>query len=256
MAALNLLVRGVGIRYRSHSTDERKGMRRTMEADRYREIAEAALQLLVTRCPRLASTCYWAGTASIALEELHHRQSFDLDFHTRKALYNVRPILAEVLAAFPGAFEVVRAPDEFGSGFQGVLTLPDGERTTVEVLSNYEDVPDRDLVKATTVTAVKRVSLSRYLADKVQCLVERAEAKDLVDIMAVLQHRPDMEKDARRRLAEQDAVLLVERLLAWTDEAIREDLAAYDDVAPEVAVAARDLLLHWVKTAAAEGGDT
>jgi hypothetical protein len=167
----------------------------------------------------------------------------------------VRPILAEIQAAFPGAFEVVQAPDEFGSGFQGVLTLPDGERITIEVLSNYEDVPDRDLVAASTVTAVKRVSLARYLADKIQCLVERVEAKDLVDIMAILQQRPGMEKEARRLLVEQDAVLLVERLLAWTDQAIRDDLAAYDDVAPEVALASRDLLLQWVKSAATEGGE-
>jgi hypothetical protein len=226
-----------------------------MKPDRYGEIARTALHLLAKRCPRLASTCYWAGTASIAIEELHHRQSFDLDFHTRKALYNVRPILAEIQAAFPGAFEVVQAPDEFGSGFQGVLTLPDGERITIEVLSNYEDVPDRDLVAASTVTAVKRVSLARYLADKIQCLVERVEAKDLVDIMAILQQRPGMEKEARRLLVEQDAVLLVERLLAWTDQAIRDDLAAYDDVAPEVALASRDLLLQWVKSAATEGGE-
>lgn len=226
-----------------------------MDLERYSEIVQTALQLLGKRCPRLASTCYWAGTASIAMEELHHRHSFDLDFHTRKALYNVRPILAELQAAFPGAFEIVQAPDEFGSGFQGVLTLPDGKRVTIEVLSNYEDVSERDLVTAKTATTMKRVSLSRYLADKIQCLVERAEAKDLVDIMAILQQKPDMAKEARRLLAEQDAVLLVERLLAWTDEAIRNDLEAYDDVAPEVALAARDLLLQWVKSAATENGE-
>lgn len=212
------------------------------------------MRLICERCPRLVKACYWAGTASIAIEELHHRKSFDLDFHTRKALFDVRPIMAEVQAAFPGAFEVVQAPDEFGSGFQGVLILPGGERLTVEVLSNYEDVPDKDLVLAGAAGALKRVSISRYLADKIQCLVERAEAKDLVDIMAILRRKPGMEKEARRLLSEQDAVLLVERLLAWTDEAIKEDLAAYDDVDPKDASAARDVLLKWVKMEAEGGG--
>jgi len=46
------------------------------------QIAQDALRLLVNRCPRLSGTCYWAGTSSIAIEELEHRESFDLDFHT------------------------------------------------------------------------------------------------------------------------------------------------------------------------------
>jgi len=71
-----------------------------MDPDRQTEIARNAVRLLAVRCPRLTRLCYWAGTASIAIEELHHRQSFDLDFHTRKALENARPILAEMRAAF------------------------------------------------------------------------------------------------------------------------------------------------------------
>ena len=216
------------------------------------ETSRAALRLIGEHCPRLAKTCYWAGTAAIAIEVLHHRQSFDLDFHTRKSLYDVRPILAEIRAAFPGSFKVVQAPDEFGSGFQGVLALPSGERITVEVLSNYEDVPDTDLVDATTSSCMKRVSLPRYLADKVQCVAERVEARDLVDILFVLRRNPEMESMARRLLAAQDAVLLVERLLAWTDAEIEQDLLAYDDVAASDAVEARDLLLRWIKEDASQ----
>ena len=223
-----------------------------MDADQQMEVSRVALRLLGERCPRLAKTCYWAGTAAIAIEELHHRQSFDLDFHTREALYNVRPILAEIRAAFQGAFEIVQAPDEFGSGFQGVLTLPSGERITVEVLSNYEDVPDSDLVDAETSRCMKRVSLSRYLADKVQCVAERTEARDLVDILFVLRKNPTMEVLARRLLSEQDAVLLVERLLGWTDAAIQEDLLAYDDVSAVDALEARDLLLKWIRAGTSE----
>jgi hypothetical protein len=202
------------------------------DSDRQSDAQRLALRLLGERCPRLKSLCYWAGSAALAIEELHHRQSFDLDFHTREALRNVRPILAEIQHAFPGAFEVLQAPDEFGSGFRGVLGLPGGERITVEVLSNYEDVPADDLVPSRTAPGIQRVSLSRYLADKIQCVVERAEARDLVDILAVLRRHPEMEQQARRLLMEQDAVLVTERLLAWTDEQIAEDLAAYDDVAP------------------------
>jgi hypothetical protein len=43
----------------------------------------------------MLKACYWAGASAVSLEETHHRQSFDLDFHTRKALFDVRPLLAE-----------------------------------------------------------------------------------------------------------------------------------------------------------------
>jgi len=146
----------------------------------------------------------------------------------------------------------VQAPDEFGSSFQGVLTLPNGERITIEVLSNYEDVPASDLVDSTTSHGIKRVSLARYLADKIQCVVKRVEARDLVDIMFVLHVNPSMEELAHRLLADQDTLLLVERLLAWSDADIEKDLRAYDDVSPTDAQEARDLLLEWIKTDVAE----
>lgn len=207
-----------------------------------------AMRLLYRRCPRLSRMCYWAGSAAIAIEELHHRLSFDLDFHTRQALGDVRPILAEIRKAFAEDFEMLQSPDEFGSGFCGVLTLPDGARIVVEVLSNYEDVQDDELVESTTCPGIRRVSLARYLADKIQCVAERAEARDLADIFAVLQHRPEMEVQARRLLQDQDALILAERLLMWTDERITTDLAAYEDVAPEDARRCRNMLLNWLNT--------
>lgn len=178
------------IDYEDNSTEKGKPL----------EAQHLALKLLSERCPRLTHLCYWAGSAAIALEELHHRLSFDLDFHTQKALLNVRPIMSEIMHAFPGAFEILQSPDEFGSGFCGILRLPDGQQVTVEVLSNYEDVRDEDLVPSTTVSSLRRVSLSRYLADKIQCVAERAEARDLVDILAVLQKHPEMGQLARRHL--------------------------------------------------------
>jgi len=211
-----------------------------------------ALRLLGERCPRLTKLCYWAGSAALAIEELHHRLSFDLDFHTRDAMRDVRPILAEIRHAFPGAFEVVQSPDEFGSGFSGILTLPSGERITVEVLSNYDDVPDTDLVASKTIPAFRRVTLQRYLADKIQCVAERAEARDLVDILAVLTQHPEMEPIARRYLQEQDVLLITERLLGWSDERIADDLAAYNDVSQDDARQCRDMLLDWIKTATRE----
>jgi len=60
-------------------------MQEAMDGERQVEVSRAALSRLGERCPRLAKTCYWAETAAIAIEELHHRQSFDLDFHTRNA---------------------------------------------------------------------------------------------------------------------------------------------------------------------------
>lgn len=218
-----------------------------MKEDDLSRLARDALRLLAERCPRLSTLCYWAGTSSVAIEELHHRQSFDLDFHTRKALQNTTSILAEVQNAFPGDFEVTQAPDEFGSGFQGVLTLPEGRKITVEVLANYQDVQPEELVDCRTAPAFKRIGLTRYLEDKIQCVAERTEARDLVDIRAVLRHMPSLEERARETLNEQDALLIAERLLGWSDEQIAEDLEGYEDVNPTDARESRDLLLRWLR---------
>jgi hypothetical protein len=215
------------------------------EADLIRD----ALRLLVERCPRIATTCYWAGTSAIALEELRHRSSLDIDLHTKRALMDVRPILVELQRAFPGDFALIEDPDDSGSGFRGVLGLPGGRSISIEVLSNYEDVPAPHLVDSSTVPQLKRVSLARYLADKVQCVVERVEARDLVDIGAVLQKHPELTEAAKRLVFEQDDLLLSERLLAWTRREIEEDLRAYPDAEPEEARRTRDLLLSWIRAA-------
>lgn len=206
-----------------------------------------ALLLLAQRCPRLIRQCYWAGTSSIAVEELHHRESFDLDFHTRAAHEKTTPLLMELQAAFPGAFTVLQSPDEYGSGFQGLLSLPSGEEITIEVLSNYETVSDLDLEDARTAPGIKRVTLTRYLEDKIQCVAERSEARDLVEIMAVLKHAPALESMARQALSDQDALLVTERLTGWTDDAIEADLAAYRGVDSRAAKQCRDMLLAWLK---------
>jgi len=217
------------------------------------EALQRALRLLAERCRRLAGMCYWAGTSSIAIEELGHRESFDLDFHTREALVDVNPILAELELEFGEAFSVLEAPDEYGSGFSGVLLLPDGSQITIEVLANFENVPEEDLVEAKTTPAIQRVSLRRYLVDKIQCVAERAEARDLIDIAAVLRQHPELEPVARQALEAQDALLVTERLLAWTDAAIASDLEAYPEVNPKEAGAARDRLLTWLKAQSRPG---
>lgn len=212
------------------------------------QLVREALCLVVDRCPRLSETCYWAGTSSIAIEELDHRESFDLDFHTRRALVDVNPILTEIQQAFGDSFSLVQPPDSYGSGFSGVLSLAEGEEITIEVLSNFEDATGHDLVEAETTPKIHRISLMRYLQDKIQCVAERAEARDLIDIAAVLEQRPDFEAAARRGLAEQDALLITERLQAWTDELIEQDLEAYPEVDPKDAGRIRDLLLSWLKS--------
>ena len=218
-----------------------------MDPDKQNQILETAVRLLSERCLRLVRRCYWAGTSSISLEELHHRQSFDLDFHTSRALEDVRPILTEMQRVFPQAFEMIDVPDEFGSGFRGVLALPGGDRITVEVLSNYEDVPETDLVTSSIAPKFRRISVGRYLADKIQCVAERVEARDLFDVISVLKKYPEAAGTAKRLLADQDELLLAERLLAWSDEAISEDLRAYEDVPAQESMEARDLLLDWLK---------
>lgn len=159
-----------------------------------------ALRLIVKKCPRLASACYWAGTSCISLEELHHRRSFDLDFHTREALRDVRPFAAELSRAFGAGFELTAAPDEHGSAFRGIITLPDGKRLTVEVLSNYQDVPASSVTEASSAPGLRRITLERYIEDKVQCLVERAEARDLVDLAAYGDIDPRTAESVRERL--------------------------------------------------------
>lgn len=220
----------------------------TAKSEELRSIT-VALETLKDRCPRLRRACYWAGTSCIAAEELHHRGSFDLDFHTRRAMVDTRPLLAELQGAFGEGFELVQAPDEFGSGFRGILTLASGESIAVEVLSSFEETQPSELVKATLVPAFRRITLRRYVQDKVQCIVERAEARDLVDLRATLTLRPELEAFMRNAVARQDALLLTERLLTWDDAGIRRDLASYEDVDPLDACHMRDLLLSWLKEA-------
>ena len=219
--------------------------------DRHERNLRQALTMLVERCPILAETVYWAETSAVAMEELGHRQSLDLDFHTRSALMDVRPILARIRAAFGEDFELIQAPDEFGSGFRGVIRLPNSERVTIEFLSNYQDVSDDELVPSTLVASLRRVSLTKYLSDKVQCVAERREARDLVDVCAVLRRRLDLEGLARRLVAEQDFLLMAERLLSWTDAEILSDLKSYRDVSLADAQWTRDTFLRWLRTRSA-----
>lgn len=217
-----------------------------MDAERTELLKEAVVQI-AGRCPRLVAQCYWAGSSAIAIEELEHRESFDLDFHTQEALVDTRPLLAELERAFPDALEVVQPPDKFGSGFTGSLLLAGAAKVTLQVFAGFESVPDTDLVPAKTAPQLRRITLRRYLADKVQCVLERIEARDLVDIAAVMRRHPELGGVLRRALAAQDALLLAERLLGWTDEAIRNDLRAYADVDPGDALAMRDRLLELVR---------
>ena len=206
-----------------------------------------ALERIVGSCPRLAASCYWAGTSCIAIEELHHRRSFDLDFHTRRALQDVRPLATEIARVFGSEFRLTSAPDEHGSGFRGSIGSPGGQAVTVEVLSNFQDVPSMDLVPSGVVPGIRRITLRRYLADKVQCLVERTEARDLVDVAAAVDARPELAGAIRVAMAAQDGVILTERLQAWTDDGIARDLAAYEDVDPRRAMRMRDTLLGWIR---------
>lgn len=64
---------------------------------------------------------------------------------------------------------------------------------------------------------------------------------------AVVAPRPRMRYALQKFVSEQDALLLAERLLAWTEDAIREDLKAYPDVDPGAAVAMKDELLAMLK---------
>ena len=162
------------------------------------------------------------------------------EYHDSRLDLNQRSLLQ----SFIQHIEVIVVHHEYPD----VLLSHDLLETPVYVLPvHYEDVPDRDLVACATVQGLARVSLSRYLADKVQCVAERAEARDLVDIHAVLEQHPELADEAKAWLAQQDALLLVERLQAWTDAEIAADLRAYPDVDPADARQARDVILAWLR---------
>jgi hypothetical protein len=226
---------------------DRPGMQnRTRMRDDQALLLQRTLQELVVACPSLPKQCYWAGTSAIALEELRHRDSFDLDLHTVHALEDVRPLLTEIQQAFPSRFTLLETPNPYGSGFQGVILVEDGSQLTVQVMANFEDIPADQLVPSQLVPGIRRVGLAKYLRDKLTCLVERAESRDLVDVMAVVTHRESLKGLARRTLASLDEVLLVERLLSWSDDAIARDLKVYPELDPRTACQARDLLLEWL----------
>jgi hypothetical protein len=64
---------------------------------------------------------------------------------------------------------------------------------------------------------------------------------------SVLHQRPELIRSAREFLAQQDSLLLAERLLAWTDDEIAKDLRAYVGVSPADAIQARDMMLRWLR---------
>jgi hypothetical protein len=68
-----------------------------------------------------------------------------------------------------------------------------------------------------------------------------------VDLAAVLIARPELAALVKSAMAAQDAILLTERLQSWTDAAVADDLAAYDDADPRSATDVRDRLLDWLK---------
>ena len=207
---------------------------------------QSALAELVSLCPKTRNECYWAGTSAIALEELQHRDSFDLDLHTIHAQVDVRPLLSEIQIAFKDRLTLIEPPNPYGSGFQGSIKLAGGEELTLQLMANFEEVSSDQLVPSRLVPGIRRVGLPKYLRDKLTCLVERAEARDLVDILFVIQHSASLKSLARRALANLDEILLAERLLAWTEDALAADLKAYPDLDPEYASQARDLLLSWL----------
>ncbi|MBI5480138.1 MAG: nucleotidyl transferase AbiEii/AbiGii toxin family protein [Deltaproteobacteria bacterium] len=218
-----------------------------MDAAQRERLLRQAIAEIAERCPRLVRQCYWAGTSAIALEETGHRESFDLDFHSLEPLVDTRPFLAELELAFPEALEIVQAPDAHGSGFTGALRLTGDAKLTVQVFAGFEPVPETDVVASTAAPGLRRVTVRRYLLDKLQCVLERLEARDLIDIAAVLQRRPELTRVLRAGVAAQDLLLLAERLLGWTDESIGADLRAYPGTDPAVAIATRDQLLALVK---------
>lgn len=67
-------------------------------------------------------------------------------------------------------------------------------------------------------------------------------------VYATLRQHPQMEKVGRKELLSLEEVLLVERLRAWSDQAIAADLKLYPEVDPGWACSARDLLLAWMKS--------
>jgi hypothetical protein len=220
-----------------------------MTLEQERLIIRQFLDELSQRCPRLIESCYWAGTSAISLEELNHRRSFDIDLHTKEALVDVRPFLRELEQAFASRLKVTAMPGGARSGFRAIVILDNGETITLEVLSNFETVENDQLVASTLASKMKRVSLAKYLTDKIQCLVDRTEARDLVDIAAVLAARPEHETLACKLIAQQDYAMLVERLLGWSDDSLQADLEAYDDVDWRTAAKMRDKILSWVQRA-------
>jgi hypothetical protein len=204
------------------------------------------LALLAARCPRLLKACYWSGTSPIILEETHHRQSYDIDLHTLRALRDVRPLQAELQRGLGKDYRVLSAPDSLGSGFRGSLDVASGNQIVIEVLASFESPKKTDLIASRLVPAWRRVGLRRYTLDKLQCVVERAEARDLVDLQVMFRYRPELAALAQSRIAELDQLLLAERLLSWSDGALANDLKAYPGVDWQIAARARDQLLDWL----------
>lgn len=210
----------------------------------------AAARLVAERCPLLVECCYWSGTSVIALEVLHHRDSLDLDFHTRDAHVNVLPLLDEMESALGSRFHLIASREQ---GISCWIGDDSSEPIACQVFSSFEAASEDDLVPSTTAPGFDRLTLRRYLINKVQCVAERLEARDLYDIEAALRHDPSRVKTVRLALQEQDLLFMLERLQGWSAGSLAADLRRmYPDIDPSLATEARERLMGWIVELAGE----
>lgn len=160
----------------------------------YVHLMQQALSEIAEAIPKSHEKLYLGGTAPVSIRHLRHAISLDLDFHTNQALAPTSLEARSLKKHFKGRLEWFEADHEFGI-FRGAIDSGEidqnGGKILIEIdlFSHFEDTPNELLEDGGTWSKFKTTSLHAYLKNKVTCLEERAEAKDLYHLYCLWKER-------------------------------------------------------------------
>lgn len=167
----------------------------------------------------LASQYYLSGGTALSAFYLHHRRSEDLDFFTPDAV-DSSAVLRLASAVAEGPIVPRRHEGRLG------LIVPIGSETVRVEFVRYDHPPIEP--PAPQLGSLRVDGLRDILANKLSAIVDRAEAKDFVDVYFLIKRAGlSLEQgieDTKRKfgwpaleLLLQSAFLKAERLTAWPE---------------------------------------
>jgi len=151
--------------------------------DDYKATIQQSVTEVVTAAPELAKTCYLSGTMPVTVIDQPFAMSIDMDWRTKKTHQSPSGIVKTLADTLGDRFEVEEADREFGI-YRAIIrpAKKGGVLMSLDLFSSFE--PAKTL-RTFPVTGVSAESFADYLANKVACLTERMEVKDLFHLCAL-----------------------------------------------------------------------